>query len=223
MIGGWDLPEVAAAQHALVTRELIEDATAPVGPYAAFRWAMDTIGLERGSLLDVGCGSGHYGVLCERFYPRINYYGTDVSDHMTVYARGLAPLGKFSVCEFRDNKFSDHDIVLASQVLEVLDFPFDSLDTILLKFKRHIILNRIRTTAEPSHRITEGTYVGNVGRNWLWNLDELTRFIEVRADIVARNDWATGQCTFVVKRRDDESAKLCGCTDSNGPCDCAAC
>ena len=199
IIGGWDLPEVAAAQHALVVKELTEDAITPVGPYAAFRWAMDTIGLEYGSLLDVGCGCGHYAVLCERFYLHVHYHGTDVSDPMTVYARQLAPLSTFSVCEFRDNQFDDYDIILASQVLEQLDFPFDALDMLLLRARQYIILNRIRLTPDVSHRITEATYSENMGRNWLWNLDELVRFIEVRAEVLARKDWSTDQTTIVIK------------------------
>lgn len=201
MIGGWDKPEVAAAQHALVIRELMEDANAPVGPYAAFRWAMNMTRMRYGSLLDVGCGSGHYGVLCERFYPYISYHGTDISDAMIVYARGLAPLATFSVCEFRNNVFEDYDIVLISQTIEQTDDPLDSLDLLLSCAQRYIILNRIRLTSETSHRIIEQTYAGNVGRNWLWNLNEITQFIEERAVIMARNDWATGQCTFVLKRQ----------------------
>lgn len=210
--GGWEKPEVAAAQQALVIRELSLSSDA-VGPYKAFRWAMDTIGLEYGSLIDAGCGVGHYAVLCERFYPHINYHGTDLSDIATIYARQLAPLATFSVCDFRDNKFEDYDIVLASQVLEMTDDPPDSLHALLSRARRYVILNRIRLTDEASHRFSEGTYCGNVGQNWLWNLDEITQFIEARAEIIGRDDWATGQCTFVVKRRDDESAKLCSRDD----------
>ena len=78
IVGGWDRADVVAAQHALVMRELASDAE--IGPYAAFRWAMGIINLEyRKSLLDAGCGVGHYGVLCDRFYPRVQYHGTDLS------------------------------------------------------------------------------------------------------------------------------------------------
>lgn len=212
--GGWDQPAVAAAQRELVIRELSQDSMT-VGPYAAFRWAMDTIGLERGSLLDAGCGTGGYGVLCERFYPGINYHGTDLSDIMTVYARLLAPLGTFSVCEFCANKFEDYDIVLTGQTVEQTDDPLGSLDILLTRARQYIILNRIRLTQETSHRIKEETYCSNVGRNWLWNLNEITQFIEARAVIVAQNIWATDQVTFVVKRREnDERSELCGCADA---------
>lgn len=213
--GGWDKPEVATAQHALVVKELIIDAQAPVGPYAAFRWAMDTIGREYGSLLDVGCGCGHYGVLCERFYPNIHYHGTDISEIAMTYARGLAPLGFFAARPFEANHFEDYDIILASQVLEMLDDPPAMLDLLLSRAREYVILNRIRITDGPSHGITEGTYCLEIGRNYLWNLADLTRRIEARAAIVARHDW-DGQCTFVVRVEHDKSTKLCGCA-----CNCA--
>ena len=201
IIGGWNLPEVAAAQHALVIQELTEDATAPVGPYAAFRWAMDTIGMEYASLLDAGCGCGHYAVLCERFYPHVRYHGTDVSDPMTVYARQLAPLSTFSVCEFHDNRFGDYDIVLAGQVMEMMDDPPEALDFLLERARQWVILNRIRLTPDVSHRITEETYSGNMGHNWLWNLDDIIQRIERRAKIVSINtEWATDQVTIVARR-----------------------
>lgn len=218
--GGWDREDVCAAQHALVIRELMEDASTPVGPYAAFRWAMKEIeqkyiSFNDGvSLLDAGCGVGHYAVLCERFYPRVHYHGTDLSDIMTVYARQLAPLATFSVCEFSDNKFCNFDIVLTGQTIEQTDDPLGALDLLLTCAKHYVILNRIRLTKDKSHRIEESTYCGNMGRTWLWNLDEITRFIEERAVIVAQNDtWATDQITFVVERRpNDKCTKLCGCT-----------
>lgn len=202
IIGGWDREDVAAAQHALVIQELVNDAVSPVGPYAAFRWAMDTIGLEYGSLLDAGCGVGHYAVLCERFYPHIHYHGTDLSDIMTVYARQLAPLATFSVCEFCDNQFANYDIVLTGQTIEQTDDPPAALDFLLAHAKQYIILNRIRLTKGESYRIEESTYCGNMGRNWLWNLDDIVKRIQRRADIVAQNDtWATNQIAFVVERR----------------------
>jgi len=202
IIGGWNLPEVAAAQHALVIRELAEHATDPVGPYAAFRWAMDTIGLEYASLLDVGCGSGHYGVLCERFYPYVHYHGTDISDPMTVYARQLAPLSTFSVCEFHDNRFGDYDIVLASQVMEMTSDPPEALDFMLSRIRKWAILNRIRLTKVESYQITEGTYCGNMGHNWLWNLDDIIQKIERRAKIVAISAELPGDQIAIVARRE---------------------
>lgn len=227
IVGGWDRPEVAQAQYDLVLKELSAD-PATIGPYAAFLWAMgivfaippDVLFLEKlyiekrqSTLLDAGCGVGHYGVLCERFYPNTQYHGTDISQATIDQARQLAPLSTFSVCDFKDNDFGDYDIVLAGQTIEQLDDPPAMLDLLLMRARRYIILNRIRLTPDESHRIEEGTYCGEMGRTWLWNRADITRRIEKCAQIVAVNDWwATDQMTFVVKRREnDESAELCGC------------
>ncbi len=70
------------------------------------------------ALLDVGCGVGHYGVLCEKYYPRLQYYGTDASAAMIEQAKLLVPLGYLDVLEFRENYPGDFDIVLASQAIE---------------------------------------------------------------------------------------------------------
>ena len=82
---------------------------------------------------------------------------------MIEQARLLVPLGRFSVREFHDNDFADYDIVLTGQTIEQTDDPPESLDWLLTHARRYIILNRIRLTAEESHRIIEGTYCGNIG------------------------------------------------------------
>lgn len=224
IVGGWDRQDVARAQWSLVRQELKAD-PATIGPYAAFQWAMDIIGLKDATLLDVGCGVGHYAILCKRLYPDIRYHGTDISQAMIDQARQIAPLATFSVCDFKDNAFEDYDIILAGQVVEQLDNPPASLDLLLTLARRYIILNRIRLThAAESHRIEETTYCGNMGRTWLWNREDIIQRIEEYAQIVAVNDWATDQVTFVVKRREenDQPAELCGCANAcTGACSCA--
>lgn len=197
MIGGWDRADVAQAQQELVTRELSEADTC--GPYKAFLWAMDTIGLESGRLLDVGCGVGHYGVLCEKHYPKIRYVGTDLSEAMIANARALVHSGIFFACQFEYNDFSFYDIVLASQVLEMTDDPPSSLDYLLSRFKSWAILNRIRLTPDKSHRITETTYCGQMGQNWLWNQDDIMQRVVRYADIVASMEW-NNQMTLVLRK-----------------------
>lgn len=235
IIGGWDLPQVAQAQHDLVLRELSAPETC--WPYVAFRWAMEIINrypdmhlFEKiyyekrpTALLDAGCGVGHYGVLCERFYSGIRYHGTDISPAMIDQARQLAPLSTFSVCDFKDNAFGDYDIILTGQTIELTDDPPAMLDWLLMHAKRYILLNRIRLTPNESHRITEGTYCGEMGRTWLWNQEDITECIKKRAQIVAVNDWwATDQITFVVKRlENDQPTELCSCSSQvDAVCTC---
>lgn len=176
MLGGWDKTDVAQAQLTLVTTELANMDT--VGPFIAFRCAMQQIGPPKGAtLLDVGCGVGHYGVLCERYFPGVRYYGSDAYEPMIARARLLAPLGGFSVCEFTDNAFGAYDIVLISQVVEMMPDPPAMLRLALFRCEHTVILHRIRLTPDASHAIEETTYCGNVGHEWLWNMAELRALI----------------------------------------------
>lgn len=213
MLGGWDKPEVALAQFERVIEELQRPDR--VGPFAAFRWAMGQIGIERGTLLDVGCGVGHYGVLCERYYPGIAYSGTDASHAMIDRAGELAPLGTLRACPFEDNDFGQYDIVLVGQVMELLDCPITALRLLLCQVRGYVILNRLRLNlTEPSHAIEETTYCGNMGRDWIWNQDELLAIISEYANVIARSDW-DNQTTLVLRARNGECS-------IRGGCDCDA-
>jgi SAM-dependent methyltransferase len=178
--GGWNTPEVAAAQLELARWQLI--APEKCGPFAHFLEAMNALGVKDGSLLDAGCGVGHYGEICTRFYPDIEYHGSDISAPMIAAARTLVPDGSFSVRPFEENIFSDCDTVLVSQVMEMTIAPWESLDKVLRTFKKHLILHRLRLTDGNSHFFVESTYAGHIGQEYLWNLDVVQRYIADRVD-----------------------------------------
>lgn len=204
--GGWHTVEVARAQRDLVLDELSR--ANKVKPYQAFVWAMDVIGLKEGRLLDVGCGCGHYGVLCERLYPNIEYFGTDASWAMIREARQLAPLARFATIDFEHNDFKSDDIVLLSQVVEMMDDPVASMSLALRSFKRYAILNRIRLTRAESYRIeSEPTYCGNVGHNWVWSLGDLLDLMPEACN-VAMIEW-DNQATLVVGHEDGPECPNC--------------
>lgn len=193
--GGWHTVEVARAQRDLVLKELSRADT--VAPYVGFKWAMDTIGITEGRLLDVGCGCGHYGVLCERLYPKIKYFGTDASRAMIDEAKQIAPLGKFVTVDFEHNDFKSADIVLLSQVVELMPDPVAAMGLALRSFKRYIILNRIRLSNAESYRVeSEPTYCGNVGHNWVWSIGDLLDLMPETCN-VAMMEW-DNQATLVV-------------------------
>lgn len=197
--GGWDRVDVAKAQLRLVTSEL-QNAD-HVLPFAEFVKAMEATGVAVGRLLDVGCGVGHYGVLCERHFPFIKYHGTDASAAIIAEAQLLAPLGVFEVREFADNDFEWFDIVLASQVIEIAGGDcFANLCLLLSRARHFVILNRIRLADNrPSYAITETTYCGCSGHEWLWNLDEIEHVILKYGKIIHRSIWDNGnQATFVI-------------------------
>jgi len=195
--GRWDLPEVAEAQRDHILGEL-QDAD-NVKPFVAFDWAMKETNIIRaGRLLDIGCGVGHYGVLCERRYPGIQYTGTDASAAMIEQARQLAPLSDFEVCDFFQNDFELYNIVLVSQVIEFVPDRWAALEYVLKNAWDFVILNRIRLTTEPSHEIDETTYAGHVGKEWLWNYNELITEIQKYGVIVGKYEW-DNQCTLLVE------------------------
>ena len=105
----WLKPEVAQAQMKLVQEELMSFPWP--NTYQVFVRCIETIGTEYiRSLLDAGCGCGHYGAICRKEWPNINYTGTDVSEHMIKQAIKLVPDGKFAVKEFFQNEFNSFDV-----------------------------------------------------------------------------------------------------------------
>jgi SAM-dependent methyltransferase len=198
MQGGWDKPEVVEAQRDCVIGEL-QDAE-HVQPFIAFDWAMRETGIVGGTILDVGCGCGHYGILCERRYPGIVYRGTDASEAMIAQARLLAPLGTFARKDFFENDFGVYDIVLVSQVIEFLPDRWAALEYLLSEARYYVILNRIRLTCDVSHEIDETTYAGHSGKEWLWNEAELITKISQFAEVTRRYGW-DNQCCLLVKMK----------------------
>ena len=194
MVSSWMLEEVAEAQLVGVKKELENPLHFEV--YSKFLYAM--LCITEKNLLDIGCGTGSYGVLCQRYYPTIKYMGTDASSYMIERARKLCPSGEFAVRDLKDNSL-DYDIVLASAVLEYAG-AFDGLGFLLDRFKKYLVLHRTRVCEEPSHYIEETTYCGNSEKFFIWNLDELRRFIEKRARIEKEYLWGDNQSTFVIKK-----------------------
>lgn len=197
IVGGWDRPDVAHAQYDLAMCELRNDDG--IFPFAAFKWAMGHVNIKTGTLLDVGCGVGNYAALCERNYPGIAYTGTDINPFAIDAAKKLASSGTFEICRFEDNAFGDYDIILASGIIEVTDDPIASLELLLGRARRYIVLNRLRLICDASRQIEETTYCGYIGRFFEWNVKEIVGIINKHAPIIAWRDWDT-QTTLVIEK-----------------------
>lgn len=198
----WKQEKVAAAQRDLVLRQLKQPET--IAPFAAFITTMRALELRgEPTLLDVGCGVGHYGVVCARFFPAIAYHGVDYSRPMIDEARALCKTGQFHIKEFDKTNFWDYDIVLVSQVLEYQPEPFAALAHALSKKHRgYVILHRLRLTAGASHKVeSEACYCGYTAPNYEWNQGELIAFVGDNGGLVKRLDKWDNSATLVIVDR----------------------
>lgn len=199
----WLLPEVADAQLALVTDQLVQDAAGnPPPPFAAFHRALRflTPRLEDSFyFLDVGCGVGHYAHLIARHYPGIAYCGTDVSQPMIQRARTFyraqdfrrLPDPLFMRSQFEDNRFESMDVVFVSQAIEVTEQPFENLQMVLARAKKYVLLHRMRVprVREPSATAVERTYLGHMARNVEWNQAEVVELASEHGKVIYTDVW----------------------------------
>lgn len=184
--GGWHTPEVARAQFALTEQELFNDMDGkPNAPFREFRRALDWLKDELPrdfTLFEVGCGIGHYSVICARYVPYAQYFGTDASPAMIeiarLFYRGSEPRA-FQVSDWSQNDYSRWDVILVSQMAEMTDDPPAVIEFILARAKHFVILHRLRdgTAQGKMGRVYEPTYCGYTGQNWLWDMNALAEMI----------------------------------------------
>lgn len=203
----WQTPEVAHAQRALIERQLTATANGrPPAPFMAFLHVFRELirahpTLAKGRLLDIGCGVGHYGVLCERYWPFIEYTGTDISEHMLTHARALVRQGVFHQCAFPYNAFGEFDMVLVSQTLEYTEDPFAALEHALQNMRggAFLLLHRLRVTLNISERLYEDTYCGYKSVNYLWNRPALEQLCARYGILEQTHLWNDSNLTLVLR------------------------
>ena len=151
----WLSREFAEQQYAVVSDEL-----RGIYPdvYLVFLEALASVS-PKTSLLDIGCGVGGYGFVCEKAFPKMRYVGTDISKHMVEFADRVLPGGDFRECEFFDNfeldYASDADVILVSSSMEYTEAPFEALSLLLRQTHATIILHRHQTHSQvQSYRRT---------------------------------------------------------------------
>lgn len=208
--GGWHTPEVARAQRELVERELENDAQGkPNAPLREFRKVLKWFSknLEHPfSLLDVGCGVGHYGILCDRYAPYIRYNGSDASQAMVNEARVLADqyrtLDLFVVKDWSENDYLPYDVILVSQIAEMTDDPPAVLQFILEHAQRFVILHRLRGGSNVGKvgRVYEPTYCEYKGQNWVWDFTWLKETIAKVGVTRYESYWENGATLIVEKQ-----------------------
>lgn len=184
----WLRADVAKAQ-----RKLVEEELKGVWPetYKVFIRAMESIEPAKiKTLVDAGCGCGHYAIICQQKWGHIRYTGTDVSQYMIKQAKTLAPLAFFERCEFLENNFGGFDVCLVSSTIEYTKDPLESLGFLLENARNYVILHRLHLTEDESHQVLEPTYCGNNERKMHWNEKELHKIIaDYKYEILNRETW----------------------------------
>lgn len=197
----WHQTEVAAAQLELVTRELADESR--VAPFQAFLRSMRRVlehapELEYGTLLDVGCGVGHYGVLVKRHFPYLDYVGCDASTAMCEQARGLLAAHEVTaalhVCDFWDTPFARFRLFLISQVMELQENPPAALQYVLQNVPRQsaVLFHRLRWTSAPAQVLVEKTYCDAETRNFVWNVHETMQTCLAYGTVRDVDEWSKG-------------------------------
>jgi trans-aconitate methyltransferase len=140
-----------------------------IAPFSTFLRVLETLvardDLARPArLLDVGCGSGHYSQLIERYAPgRFVYAGCDSSTQMIEIARAEWPERTFSVGDVFDEALDldAFDVLLASALVDVSRKWPRALGILFASAASHVILHRQHVTAESSRVEVVRGYAGH--------------------------------------------------------------
>jgi trans-aconitate methyltransferase len=167
-MSSWLDKDVAEAQAEVAERALASTPWPDV--YLHFAECVDTIGAEYvTSILDIGCGVGHYARVCKHLWPHMRYIGTDLSPFMIKIAAEAAPEAVFRVTDFYENDFNEADLVLIAGSMEYAYNPSGAMVHALNATNGYLILHRLHLTDTVAHEILEPTYCGNYEMKMLWN------------------------------------------------------
>jgi SAM-dependent methyltransferase len=157
----------AAAEMLALVRSQLE-APESVPPFRAFRYALEGVlgddALARPvSLLDVGCGVGHYSELVDRWFAdEVAYVGSDSSSEMVDLARAAFPGRRFVLDDATATglDYDRYDVLLAGALIDVLVEWRPVLDRLLGSRARYVILHRQRLTGGRTRTRRARGYAG---------------------------------------------------------------
>jgi len=194
----WMEKEVAVAQHNLVMSELAMSPLPQV--YLVFIDAIKVIGPDRiPTLLDIGCGVGHYACILHRYFPSIHYVGTDVSRYMIEIASQTAPFARFYVREFFKNDLSHTDAVMASSSMEYTEDPVRAMRFLLNGPQKFTILHRLHLTQGETAPVLESTYCGKKEPKMHWNGDDVLQIVkDAGAEVLFSSIWSNREMMTMV-------------------------
>lgn len=102
--------------------------------------------LEPRTVLEVGCGAGHFAEALRTALPEARIVGVDLSERMVREARKHVPGIEFQVASAYDLPFEggSFDLVVGAELLETLHDPQKALREIVRVTHRHVLLSVAR-------------------------------------------------------------------------------
>lgn len=184
----------------LVSLEIVEGRYKDHPPYRRFLQAMEQA--DGQTLLDVGCGVGHYSEVLLRNYPHMKYSGCDFSTAMIEEARRLWPGREFFIADMLDVDYAPYDIVLASSLIEVMDDWAKGVEALCRTVQGKLILSRVRIHSGPTVRNDDTGYPGQPTFCHVHNERELLELFERGGlDVTWSVAWiAWPQKTYILER-----------------------
>jgi SAM-dependent methyltransferase len=141
----------------------------------ALRRAIAALGLTREapwSVLDAGCGQGHFARFYHAEYPASSYVGLDISERAITHLQTAIPDAEFHVadlCEWDDPQGRTYDIVQSFEVLHLI-LDDDAMKRALANLARRLNPRGalLVTAALPEQTVQRSDYLRYRSREF-WN------------------------------------------------------
>lgn len=197
----WLRPGVANYMRDLVMLELDPKTYGEHPPFKYFLEALEHVPGST-SLVDAGCGVGHYSELMQRHHPRVSYAGFDFSEAMIEQAKKLWPGRTFFVADMTEFDYAPYDIVLASSLIEVMDDWAKGVQAMCKTARHTIVLSRVRLHTAKTVRNETSGYPGQPTYTHVHNESELLGLFEQGGfDVIWQVKWREyPQATYVLER-----------------------
>jgi len=157
------MKQAAVAQHALsnpISRWALED---------RLRVSLQMIPGDTASLLDLGCGEGHFLALVEKRFPAARLAGVDLSDENIRYARRILKRARLIRGDATNTKLrsSSFDVVSALELLDHVESDTALLSEArrLLKPKGTLVVS-IPDSSMLLWNVTWSAWTRTLGRRW---------------------------------------------------------
>jgi SAM-dependent methyltransferase len=139
----------------------------------ALRRAVASLGLTRDarwSVLDAGCGQGHFARFYSEEYPLAAYVGVDISERAVAHLRRTMPDAEFhlaDLCEWDDSEGRRFDVVQSFEVLHLI-LDDEVLARALANLKRRLSATGalLVTAAMPATTIQPSDYLRHRSRSF---------------------------------------------------------